>query len=71
MSKEISLHMKLPLWMARSVKNTLETYANWAASHDDDLAQSDYGTPSRPAATLAKSASLNSRISAMLGSYQA
>ena len=71
MSKEISLHIKLPLWMARSVKNTLETYANWAASHDDDLAQSNYKTSSRPAAALAKSASLNSHISAMVESYQA
>ena len=63
--------MKFPLWMARPVKNTLEIYANWAASQDDDLVPSDYETPSRPAAALATSASLNSPISAVVGSYQA
>ena len=71
MSEKINLHMKFPLWMARPVKNTLEIYANWAASHDDDLEQSDYGTPSCPAAALAKSTSLNGRISTVVGNRQA
>ena len=63
--------MKFPLWMARLVKNILKINANRADSHDADLAQSYYETAGRPAAGLAKPASLNSFILAVVQSYQA
>ena len=62
MSKETDLDMKFLLWEQRPVEETLETYASWSTSHDDDLAKAGYETPRRIAAVLAEFANLDSRI---------
>jgi predicted TPR repeat methyltransferase len=44
------------------VEETLDIYANWAASYDDDLAEAGYETPHRIAAALAKLTTPDARI---------
>ena len=39
MSSDSNLNTKLPLWVLRPVEETLDIYADWAASYDDDLAE--------------------------------
>ena len=62
MSKETNLDMKFLLWERQPVEETLEAYANWSTSHDDDLTKAGYETPRRIAAVLAGFANLDSRI---------
>ena len=52
MNKESYPHMKFPLWVSRSVDETKDIYAKWAASYDVDLAQAGYESPRRIAEAL-------------------
>jgi len=62
MSSDSNLNTKFPLWAPRPVEETLDIYANWAASYDDDLAEAGYETPHRIAAALAKFTTPDARI---------
>jgi predicted TPR repeat methyltransferase len=62
MSSDSNLNTKFPLWVPRPVEETLDIYANWAASYDDDLAEAGYETPHRIAAALAKLTTPDARI---------
>ena len=52
MTQDSNLSTKFPLWVPRPVEETLESYADWAAHYDEDLAEAGYDTPRRIAAAL-------------------
>ena len=62
MNKESYPDMKFPLWVPRSVNETLDIYAKWAASYDADLIEAGYESPKRIAEALIKFATLKASI---------
>lgn len=62
MSQESYPHMEFPFWTPRPVSETLEIYAKWAASYDDDLKVAGYHTPRRLSLALKEFVSENAKI---------
>ena len=54
MSTDSYENFKAPLWTPRPVEETLQIYADWAATYDADVTQAGYATPDRIAAALAQ-----------------
>ena len=62
MSSDSNLNPKFSLWMPGPIEETVDIYADWAASYDDDLAKFSYETPQRIVAAFAKLITPDARI---------
>ena len=54
--------LEMPLWVPRPVEETLQIYADWAATYNADVTNEGYATPDRIAAALALHVSLDASV---------